>query len=157
MNLTTLVRAWLLTAVVDGLFASILSTFVYGSTFARLWQGVASVLVGPEALDGGAAMVAVGLMMHVAVAFTWTAVFLLLLDRAAPLRALLGSRYGALRAAAVYGPLIWLVMSLAVIPLMTGRPPAINPRWWVQFAAHVPFVALPMAVVARARMRSDRP
>ena len=51
--------------------------------------------------------------------------------------------------AAVYGPLIWLVMSLAVIPLATGRPPAFGFRWWVQVLAHVPFVSLPLVFTAR--------
>jgi hypothetical protein len=40
-------------------------------------------------------------------------------------------------------------MSLAVIPLATGRPPAFGFRWWVQVLAHVPFVALPLVFTAR--------
>jgi len=51
--------------------------------------------------------------------------------------------------AAVYGPIIWLVMSLAVILLATGRPPALGFRWWVQIFAHVPFVTLPLVFTAR--------
>ena len=46
--------------------------------------------------------------------------------------------------AAVYGPVIWMVMSLALIPLFTHRPPIVNFRRWVQFVGHVPFVALPI-------------
>jgi hypothetical protein len=36
------------------------------------------------------------------------------------------------KVASVYGPFIWMVMSLAVIPLLLHRPPTINVRWWVQ-------------------------
>jgi hypothetical protein len=56
-----LVRAWLLTGVVDGLFSSVLSVAAYGSTVTRLFQGVASVLLGPDALQGGLATALVGL------------------------------------------------------------------------------------------------
>jgi hypothetical protein len=142
--MSRLVRAGLLTAVTDGLFSSVLVVAAYGSTVTRLWQGVASVLLGPGAFDGGLRTVFVGLAMHVAVAFTWSAVFLVLVRRASWLRQLVGSRYGVLKVAAVYGPLVWAVMSLVVIPLLVRRPPAINFRWWVQLVGHFPFVGLPI-------------
>ena len=46
-------RAGLLTALCDGTFSSVLSVFFYHSTVARLFQGVASTLLGKAALDGG--------------------------------------------------------------------------------------------------------
>ena len=46
-----LVQAGLLTGITDGLFASVQAA-INGSTFTRLWQGVASVLLGKEALEG---------------------------------------------------------------------------------------------------------
>ncbi len=48
-----LLRAGLLTAVADGLFSTVLSVFFYQSTAARLFQGVASTVIGPKAIDGG--------------------------------------------------------------------------------------------------------
>jgi hypothetical protein len=153
-----LLRAGLLTGVVDGLFASILHVAAYGSTVARLFQGVASVLLGRAAFDGGAATVALGVLMHFAVAFTWSAVFLFVLSRRAPVRALLASPYGVAKVAALYGPFIWMVMSLLVIPAFLRRPPAINVRWWVQLVGHVPFVALPIvAASVGATRRAGRP
>jgi hypothetical protein len=59
---------------------------------------------------------------------------------------------GALAVAATYGPLIWLVMSLLVIPAATGRPPRFGLGWWVQVVAHVPFVTIPMVFTARQVM-----
>jgi hypothetical protein len=44
----------------------------------------------------------------------------------------------------MYGPFIWMAMSLAVIPLLTHRPPTIGFRWWVQFIGHFPFVGVPI-------------
>ena len=149
-----LVRAWLVTGVVDGLFSSALSVFAYGSTVSRLFQGVASVPLGPAALDGGAPTVALGLVMHFGVAFGWSAVFLLLVTRSTWIRGVLRSTRGVIMAAGVYGPVIWMVMSLAVIPLFTHRPPAITFRWWVQFFGHFPFVGVPIVASLGSGLRS---
>lgn len=150
-----LVRAWLVTAVVDGLFSSALSAFAYGSTVSRLFQGVASVVIGPSALEGGAPTALLGVLMHVGVAFGWSAVFVLLVMRSAWIRGILTSWPGVALVAALYGPFIWTVMSVVVIPLFTHRPPAITFRWWVQFFGHFPFVGLPI-VASIGRPRSVR-
>ena len=55
-----LVRAGMLTGVADGLFSSLLSVVFYHSTIARLFQGVASTLLGKEALDGGTPTASLG-------------------------------------------------------------------------------------------------
>jgi hypothetical protein len=52
-TLSRLVRAGLLTGVTDGLFSSVLSVAFYGSTVTRLFQGVASTLLGKEAPNAG--------------------------------------------------------------------------------------------------------
>ena len=137
-----LVPVWLVTAAWDFVCASALSVFAYHTPVARLWQGVAATVLGPRALEGGAAAVAAGIALHLAVALTWSALFLLAI------------RAGALGVAAVYGPLIWLVMSLLVIPLATGRPPRFGVRWWVQLPAHVPFVTIPLVFTARRLLRA---
>jgi uncharacterized membrane protein YagU involved in acid resistance len=110
----------------------------------RLWQGVASVLLGPSALDGGTRTAAVGVLMHFGIAFGWSAIFLLLVMSSSWIRGVLASPYGVIAVAAVYGPLIWMAMSLAIIPLFTHRPPTINIRWWVQLIGHAPCVGLPI-------------
>jgi uncharacterized membrane protein YagU involved in acid resistance len=139
-----LIRAWLLTALIDGSFSGVLSAFFYSSTVARLFQGVSSTLLGPRALTGGTATALVGLLMHFGVALGWSTVFLLLAMRSAWIRRVLAAPYGVLRVASVYGPCIWMVMSLLVIPTLLHRPPTFNNRWWIQFFGHIPFVALPI-------------
>jgi len=141
-----LLRAWLLTALIDGLFSSVLSVFFYHSTVARLWQGVASTLLGPGAIDGGAQPALIGVLMHFGVALGWSTVFLLLFPRSAWIRGMLASPGGVVKVAAVYGPCIWLAMSLLVIPQLLHRPPVITIRWWVQLIGHFPFVGLPIVV-----------
>jgi hypothetical protein len=65
---------------------------------------------------------------------------------------------GVLAVAAVYGPVIWIVMSAAVIPLLTGRPLDVTFRWWIQLAGHVTFVGLPIvgSIAWDERRRSRR-
>jgi len=60
--LRVLIRAWLPVALSDFTYASVMSTVVYGGTFSHLWQGVASVLLGPSAMQGGARTVLIGLV-----------------------------------------------------------------------------------------------
>lgn len=152
-----LVRAGLLTGVTDGLFSSVLSVAFYHSTVARLFQGVASTLLGKAALDGGTPTALVGVLMHFGVAFGWSAVFLVVVMRLRWVRRILDTRYGVLKVASLYGPAIWMVMSLAVIPLLLHRPPTIGSRWWVQFFGHIPFVGIPIvASLAQGLYPSER-
>jgi hypothetical protein len=151
-NLSRLVRAGLLTGVIDGLFASVLNVAVFHSTVGRLFQGVASTLLGKQAFDGGGATVLLGVVMHFAVAFGWSAVFLFLVSRWPWIRRALASSGGIVKVALLYGPFIFLMMSLVVIPLLVQRPPVINARWWIQLVGHFPFVGIPMvASMARSR------
>jgi hypothetical protein len=151
--LPRLLRAGLLTGVSDGLFSSVLAVFFYHSTEARLFQGVASVLLGPRALTGGLPTALVGVAMHFGVAFGWSAVFLAIEAASPGIGRVLESRFGFLPIAAVYGPFVWLVMSFGVIPLLTHRPPKIGVRWWVQWIGHFPFVGIP--IVASIARRAD--
>jgi hypothetical protein len=146
--LSRLVRTWLVIATVDGLFASALSVFAYKSTVTRLWQGVAATVLGPSAFTGGLRTAGVGVLLHLGVALGWSALFLALVTASRRLRRVLASPGGVVAAAAVYGPAIWLVMSLAVIPMLTGRPPTFTVRWWVQLVGHIPFVALPIVAMS---------
>jgi len=154
--LSRLLLAGLVTGVIDGSFASVQSLF-NGSTPERVFQGVASTLLGPSALDGGARTAAIGVLMHFGVALGWSAVFLLLYESLPRLRSLVQSPLGPLKVAAVYGPFIWLVMSLVVIPLLVHHPTIIRPRWWVQLIGHIFFVGLPIVTMVSWRDRSPRP
>ena len=142
-------RAGTATALVDGLFSSILSAFFYGSSVQRLFQGVAAVPFGPGMIDGGWMTAAIGIALHICVAFGWSAIFVMLYVRSATIRRLVSTPIGVAAAAVVYGPLIWLTMSAVLIPLFTHRPPAITFRWWVQLVGHAPFVGLPILLGTR--------
>lgn len=149
---SAVVPVWLVTAVWDFACATALSVFAYKSTAAKLWQGVAATALGRSA-PPGASGVAAGLGVHLGVALFWSAVFVAAVRAWPALRRVLRTPGGALAVAAVYGPLIWLVMSLVVIPFATGRPPRFGFRWWVQVGAHIPFVTLPLVFMARRALR----
>lgn len=130
--------AGLTTGIVDGLFSSILAAGFYGSTVTKLWQGVASTVFG----KGAPALI--GVAIHFGVAFFWSLIFLLIVSRWEAIRRRLASWRGVVAVACVYGPLIWMLMSLIVIPLLLRRPPSITFRWWVQLIGHAFFVGLPI-------------
>lgn len=157
---TSFVRAvlpvWLVTAAWDSVCATALSVFAYGSTAAALWRGVAATLLGPSALSGGATAVAVGIALHLSVALTWASLFIAAAWRWPALLRAIRTPGGALAVAAAYGPAIWLVMSLIVIPLATGRASRFGTRWWIQVGAHVPFVSLPLVFTARSMLLGRR-
>ena len=152
--LVRLSRAGALTAIVDFTFSSVLVTVFYHSTFARLWQGVASVPFGPAAIGGGTRWTLIGIGLHICVAFTWSTIFLVLYLTFGWLRRAVETPAGLLAVAAVYGPCIWMFMSFILIPTVTGRPPTITNRWWVQFFGHIPFVAAPMITGIRMASRA---
>jgi hypothetical protein len=144
-----LLITWLVTAAWDFLCASALTVFAYRGTFGGLWRGVAATAFGQHTLTAGTRGIFVGIGAHLSIAFTWSAIFIGALVISAGLRRIVASPGGALLVACVYGPIIWLVMSLALIPFLTGRSPAFSYRWWVQVFAHVPFVTLPLVFTAR--------
>lgn len=151
-----LLPVWLVTAAWDFVCATALAVFAYGSTAARLWRGVAATVFGPSAVSGGAIAVAQGIALHMAVALTWSLLFVAAAWWSPALRRAIRTPGGAFAVAAAYGPVIWLVMSLVVIPLATGDPPRFGPRWWVQIGAHVPFVSLPLVFTARRVLLGGR-
>ena len=155
----TFVTAWLrtglLVALSDGLFASATGILIppYATPF-RVFRGVASVLFGRDGLNGGVPMALVGMMMHLCVALFWSGLFLLAIRNSPALRDAIGSWPKAILVATVYGPSIWLIMSLIVIPAMVHRPPTIGAKWWVQLIGHIPFVVGPMILANRRTARS---
>jgi hypothetical protein len=153
--LGTWLKTGLLVALSDGLFASATGILIppYATPF-RVFRGVASVLFGRSALDGGVPMAMTGIAMHVCVALFWSGLFLIVLRSFKALRNAIDRWPSAILVAAVYGPAIWLFMSLVFIPAMVHRPPAIGAKWWVQLIGHIPFVVGPMIIANRRSVRS---
>jgi uncharacterized membrane protein YagU involved in acid resistance len=147
---SVLVRTWLLVAVSDAFFASATGVLIPPTaTPARVFRGVASVLLGKSALDGGATTALIGLAMHFSVALIWSAIFVFVVHNSWWLRDALKSWTGRIVVAAVYGVSIWLIMTWIVIPSMLHRPPTISLKYWIQLVGHPLFVVGPMIFVNR--------
>lgn len=155
VSLSRLVLAGVITGISDGLFSSVLSAAFYGSTVARLFQGVAATVLGSRALSGGTRTALVGVAMHFGVAFAWSAVFVAIATLVPLVRRIGATQSGVLTLAAIYGPMVWLVMSLLVVPALVHRPPAINARWWTQFVGHMVFVGLPIVAIICGGLPSE--
>lgn len=147
---SVLVKTWLLVAVTDALFASATGMFIPPIvTPARVFRGVASVLLGKSALDGGSTTALIGLAMHFGVALFWSALFVYAVHNSWWLRDALKTWPSRILVAVVYGVSIWLVMTWIVIPSMVHRPPNLTLKYWVQLVGHIPFVVGPMILVNR--------
>src|ERR1041385_3442360 len=99
--MSRLIRAGLLTALIDGTFSGVLAQFFYGSSATRLFQGVAATLLGPDAMNGGTPTALLGVAMHIGVAFGWSTVFFLLYMRSEALRRATSTPGGIIAVAAV--------------------------------------------------------
>jgi hypothetical protein len=147
---SVLVKTWLLVAVSDAIFASLTGMFIPPTvTPARVFRGVASVLLGKSALDGGSTTALIGLAMHFGVALGWSALFVLVVHNSWAMRDALKTWPGRILVAVVYGISIWLIMTWIVIPSMLHRPPTFSLKYWIQLVGHPLFVVGPMIWVNR--------
>ena len=149
MNPRGILTGWLLCGVLDISAACVQARIQAGFTPDRVLKGVASALWGPAALNGGAGMAAVGLVMHFTVAFVATLIFAALVQRVPVLRTaplwVIGPLYGAVVFCAMnYGtlPLLSWVRTL-YIPNAVVRWP--GPMKWPQLLIHLVCVGLPIA------------
>jgi hypothetical protein len=78
---------------------------------ARIFQYIASGLVGMSAFRGGAGMLALGVAIHYAIAMTWTALYFVTAER----WRLLVRR--PVVCGLLYGALVYAVMNFLVLPL----------------------------------------
>jgi hypothetical protein len=133
--MTNTMRAVLLgggvAALLDGTSATV-SFATRGVSFTRLWQGVASGLLGPASFRHGAASAALGLFFNLAIRYLPALVEHYLLS------------------GAVYGVLVFFFMNLVVIPLsaLPKRHFALSDAL-VPIVVHIFCVGLPISVAAR--------
>ncbi len=131
-------------AVLDALDAVVAYKLAFGMTPLAIYQFVASGLLGQSAYAGGAATALLGLAMHLLIAFTAAAVFVLASERLPQLRR------DAIGWGLAYGVGVFAVMSFGVIPL--SRIPASTPPLPLILngvIGHALLVGLPIALAAR--------
>ena len=155
-----ILTGWLLCGVLDISAACAQAWIEAGRPPPAVLKGVASALWGRAALDGGAGMATIGLVMHFTVALTATVIFYALSRRIAFLRTAPLLLIGPL-----YGIVVFAAMNYGTLPLLSwlrsfylGTPP----RWpgsmgRPQLLIHMLFVGLPIVWgVRRAPAQTPR-
>ncbi|MGA2096189.1 MAG: hypothetical protein ABSH39_07815 [Candidatus Acidiferrum sp.] len=124
----------------DGLSALAISK----GHFVRLFQFIASGILGPDAFKGGMKIALLGLSLHFLIALTASAVFYtasrfvpFLIDH-------------AIISGALFGILVHLFMNLAVIPMSAiGRRPFNPTSFTMQLLIHIVVVGQSIALIVR--------
>jgi len=149
--LSRLLIAAALVAALDAGFVIILYAHVlHVSTSARIMKGIASGLLGRAALDGGSETVALGVVLHIAIAGGWTLIYAALRVVSSRLRHATDGTRGAIVVGLIFGALVWLVMDLIVLPLSRARPvPISSPYFAIQLVWHTVGVGMPISLIVR--------
>jgi hypothetical protein len=139
--LKTILYAGLAVGVLDGIAASVNAGFG-GVSPVRVFQYVASGLLGREAFDGGIPVAALGLQLHFVVALGASAVFVTA-SRFLPFLRRMPFVFGP-----IYGVIVYFVMREIVSPLSRTNPgtPTIKGTV-IMIIIHILFVGLPIALI----------
>jgi hypothetical protein len=133
--------------ILDGLWAAGFSIYRGGSP-ARMFQFIASGLLGRASFTGGAATVVLGMLCHLFIAFTLATIYYAASTRL-PQLARQPFLWGPL-----YGIVAWLGMNLVVVPLsaVTRQPRTL--QGVIQgLIVHMILVGLPIALSATRSAR----
>ena len=133
-----------LAAGVLDILAAFASSAARGVGPARVLKYIASGVLGPAALRGGAATAGLGLLLHFVIATGWAAVYWAASRRIAFLRT------RPVIAGLAYGVVVYFLMTRVVVPLsaVPPRPAAVSPE---AIAIHMACVGLPIALVLGRR------
>ena len=129
----------LIVAIADGLEPIIANFNRLGwSAPRRVFQSVASGVLGRGSFDGGAPTALLGVALHFTIALIWTSIYALVVRRLGIVQRLVTTTGGTIVVGAIYGAGIWLSMDYIVIPLSraTFTPPS-NPAFWQQLIWHI--------------------
>lgn len=144
----TIFYGGLAVGVLDALDATIFNG-LRGVSAARVWQYVASGVLGRASFGGGLKTAALGLSLHFLIAFILAGIYY---GASLYLPALLRR---ALMWGLIYGVAVYFVMSYVVLPLSAAPPLSFSLAPFLNgVIGHALLVGLPIALIAR---RSQRP
>ena len=139
------ITGWLIAGTCDICYATGFSYYRSHTPPTRILKYVASGLIGPSALNGGAGTAALGLALHYFNAFLFTAFFFAVASRTSALL-----RHPML-VGGLYGLGVYAVMNYVVVPLsrIGPRPTPPTPVWTTGVLVHVFLIGMPIALAAR--------
>jgi hypothetical protein len=121
-------------------FANAYLSFDVGPT--SVLKYIASALIGPTAHNGGTDMVIIGLLMHYAIAYFFTALYFFLYPR------LGGASHNNILIGVMYGLFIWLVMNLAIVPFTKIPHQHIHiPQTIINMLILIVMIGIPLSVI----------
>ena len=149
---TTIAWAGLIAGTLDGVAAVVHYLLNKGNNPLRVFQYIASGIVGKEAFTGGLPMAILGMVLHFLIAFGWAIGFYLLYRRFR----IVASH--PLISGLFYGMLVWLLMNQVIVPLSAAPPlPFRLTQALISLLIHLFLVGWPIAwVVHRLHTRQSR-
>lgn len=137
--------------VLDGTFAVSLCIAVNRvCTSERVFQSIASGLLGRAAFAGGLSVAALGAALHFGIATAWATAYAFVYRRSAALRRMAATNWGAVRVGAALGAVVWAVMRFVVVPLSQARQgPLLSWVTVVMIVGHMIVVGQPIALIVR--------
>lgn len=150
---SSIVRAGLVVGIVDLIFANVhYVTVLNVTTPMRISQSIAAGVLGRASFEGGATSASLGTVLHFVIAFIWSAIFYVVLQRSALLRRLLVSEGTALAVGFLYGLVIWAGMRYIVVPLSAAGswpPGPFDTAQLVSAVGHAILLGIPLALIMR--------
>jgi len=126
--LNTILKPLLITGLIagtlDGLAAVIMYYSKTGNNPMNVFRYIASGVFGSDAFSGGTLMAVWGIVFHYLIAFGWTTLFFLVATRLTILTR------NWIVSGIIYGIVVWMGMSLVVVPL-SNVPVSAGPKEWV--------------------------
>jgi hypothetical protein len=150
-KIPTILLAGLVAGTLDLSYAIIMWGPVFGTiSAAQLLQGITSVLIGKSALTGGIGAALLGLAIHYCISLAWTAIYVLLFPH---LPFLATNKWVS---GILYGFFVWAMMSLAIVPLATGRAYHFSTIPFIKSLAPMILLLGPAIAVLTARRANRR-
>jgi hypothetical protein len=139
-------RAWtsvLLGGLAAGVGDSVLALILYPVSLVRIYQSVASGLLGRDSFQGGLATAALGMFLHFFIATTAAFVYVVASSR---LKLLLRQPVAC---GLAFGIAVYFFMGFVVVPLSRARAGSFA---WPPMLGHALLVGLPIALAARYKL-----
>ncbi|MEO6540270.1 MAG: hypothetical protein ABIN74_04740 [Ferruginibacter sp.] len=111
-----ILKAGLLAGTLDIVSAFIHSYIKSGTAPAVILQYISKVAFGKTTFTDPTVLAITGLLVHFAIAFTWTIIFFFLYTRIKLLR------QNRILTAIIYGIFVWTMMSILILPLWNNKP-----------------------------------
>lgn len=146
----TILYGGLAVGILDGLFALIFYGLILGVKPLRIFQSVASGVLGRASFEGGVRTFLLGILLHFVVATCIAAVYY---GASLKLPVLI---HRAVISGLVYGMIAYLGMNYVVIPLSAASSGRFSLRTFLPaFIGHAFLVGLPIALIARRSAKAN--